>query len=71
LGIGEAGYNTRDACAGMNVLERAECLLDCGSSGNMNFTVIAAFRGQLEIRVLEAALMALQRRHTLLRSSLS
>jgi hypothetical protein len=55
----------------MNVLERAECLLDCGSSGNMNFTVIADVRGHLEIRVLEAALMALQRRHTLLRSSLS
>jgi hypothetical protein len=32
--MGEAGDNTRDACAGMNVLEQAECLLDCGSSGS-------------------------------------
>ena len=30
----------------MKVLERAECLLDERSSGNMNFTVFADLRGR-------------------------
>jgi hypothetical protein len=54
----------------MNVLERAECLLDAGSSGNMNFTVIASYCGRLELRVLQEALVALQAEHLLLRSTL-
>ena len=54
----------------MNVLERAECLLDAGSSGNMNFTVIASYRGCLEPPVLQSALAALQAEHQLLRSTL-
>jgi len=40
----------------MNVMEHAECLLDSGSSGNMNFTVIAAYRGPLDIQTLEQSL---------------
>jgi hypothetical protein len=54
----------------MNVLERAECLLDAGSSGNMNFTVIAGYRGCLEVAALRRALVALQEQHLLLRSTL-
>lgn len=54
----------------MNVLERAECLLDAGSSGNMNFTVVAGYRGQLEEPVLCRALATLQSEHLLLRSTL-
>ena len=54
----------------MNVLERAECLLDAGSSGNMNFTVVAGYRGQLEEPVLRRALRILQDEHLLLRSTL-
>jgi len=54
----------------MNVLERAECLLDAGSSGNMNFTVVAGYRGQLEEPVVHRALQILQDEHLLLRSSL-
>ena len=46
----------------MNALERAECLLDAGSSGNMNFTVIASYRGRLEPAGLQNALAALQGR---------
>lgn len=54
----------------MNVLERAESLLDAGSSGNMNFTVIAGYRGCLEVAALRRALSALQEQHLLLRSTL-
>lgn len=54
----------------MNVLERAECLLDAGSSGNMNFTVIADYRGCLKVAALRRALVALQEQHLLLRSTL-
>jgi hypothetical protein len=54
----------------MNVLERAECLLDAGSSGNMNFTVVARYRGPLEESVLRRALATLQGEHLLLRSTL-
>ena len=54
----------------MNVIERAECLLDSGSSGNMNFTVIAAYRGPLAIETLEQGLKALQGQHRLLGSTL-
>ncbi|MCP9793251.1 hypothetical protein KBZ20_15065 [Vulcanococcus limneticus Candia 3F8] len=54
----------------MNVIERAECLLDSGSSGNMNFTVIAAYRGPLDIQTLEQGLKALQGQHRLLGSTL-
>lgn len=54
----------------MNVLERAECLLDAGSSGNMNFTVIATYSGRLEAIELERSLSALQAEHLLLRSTL-
>lgn len=50
----------------MNVMEHAECLLDSGSSGNMNFTVIAAYRGPLDIQTLEQSLKTLQGRHHLL-----
>jgi hypothetical protein len=53
----------------MNVLERAECLLDAGSSGNMNFTVIAGYRGHLGLDGLQQALAALQAEHRLLRST--
>lgn len=54
----------------MNLLERAECLLDAGSSGNMNFTVVAGYRGRLQARWLQQALAALQAEHQLLRSTL-
>jgi hypothetical protein len=54
----------------MNALERAECLLDAGSSGNMNFTVIASYHGRLEPAGLQNALAALQGEHQLLRSTL-
>jgi hypothetical protein len=54
----------------MNVLERAECLLDAGSSGNMNFTVIATYSGGLEAAQLRQTLAALQAEHLLLRSTL-
>ncbi|MCP9804508.1 hypothetical protein KBY75_13125 [Cyanobium sp. T1G-Tous] len=54
----------------MNVLERAECLLDAGSSGNMNFTVIAEYRGCLEADAIQGALASLQQQHLLLRSTL-
>ena len=54
----------------MNVLERAECLLDAGSSGNMNFTVIAEYRGCLDTPALKGALASLQQQHLLLRSTL-
>ena len=55
----------------MNVIERAECLLDSGSSGNMNFTVIAVYCGELDAKTLETGLAALQARHLLLRSSIT
>jgi hypothetical protein len=54
----------------MNVLERAECLLDAGSSGNMNFTVVVRYRGTVEEPALEEALATLQGEHLLLRSTL-
>jgi hypothetical protein len=54
----------------MNVLERAECLLDAGSSGNMNFTVVVRYRGQLEEPILCRAVASLQGEHLLLRSTL-
>lgn len=54
----------------MNVLERAECLLDAGSSGNMNFTVVVRYRGVVEQPALEKALATLQGEHLLLRSTL-
>ena len=54
----------------MNALERSECLLDAGSSGNMNSTVIASYRGRLEPAGLQSALAALQGKHQLLRSTL-
>jgi hypothetical protein len=54
----------------MNLLERAECLLDAGSSGNMNFTVVASYQGRLHSRWLHQALAALQAEHLLLRSTL-
>jgi len=54
----------------MNLLERAECLLDRGSSGNMNFTVVAGYRGALEEPWLQQALAVLQAEHRLLRSTL-
>jgi hypothetical protein len=54
----------------MNAIERAECLLDAGSSGNMNFTVIVAYRGELQEQPLRQALAFLQAEHRLLRSSL-
>ncbi|MEB3305869.1 MAG: condensation domain-containing protein, partial [Cyanobacteriota bacterium] len=53
----------------MNVLERAECLLDAGSSGNMNFTVVVRYRGVVEAPALEKALVTLQHEHLLLRST--
>lgn len=53
----------------MNVLERAECLLDAGSSGNMNFTVIVRYRGCLEASALRSALATVQAEHLLLRST--
>jgi hypothetical protein len=37
----------------VNVIERAECLLDSGSSGSMNFTVIAVYRGPLDAKTLK------------------
>jgi hypothetical protein len=46
----------------MNVLERAECLLDAGSSGNMNFTVVAGYMGQLEESAAEAVLADMTQR---------
>ena len=49
----------------MNVLERAECLLDAGSSGNMNFTVVVRYRGTVEEPALEKALATLQGEHLL------
>jgi len=54
----------------MNALERAECLLDAGSSGNMNFTVIVGYRGPLGSEALQQALATLQAEHRLLRSTL-
>lgn len=54
----------------MNVIERAECLLDAGSSGTMNFTVIAAYRGPLQAADLRQALLRLQAEHQLLGSTL-
>lgn len=54
----------------MNVLERAECLLDAGSSGNMNFTVVVSYRGRLAESGLRRALATLQGEHLLLRSTL-
>lgn len=54
----------------MNEIERAECLLDAGSSGNMNFTVIVAYRGELQEQTLRQALAFLQAEHRLLRSAL-
>jgi len=54
----------------MNVLERAECLLDAGSSGNMNFTLVVRYRGTMEEALLHRALATLQAEHLLLRSTL-
>lgn len=54
----------------MNVLEHAECLLDAGSSGNMNFTVIASYSGHADVDCLRNALAVLQTEHLLLRSTL-
>ena len=54
----------------MNVIERAECLLDAGSSGTMNFTVIAEYRGTVDAATLQQALRRLQSDHQLLRSTL-
>lgn len=54
----------------MNEIERAECLLDAGSSGNMNFSIIVAYRGELREQPFRQALAFLQAEHRLLRSSL-
>jgi hypothetical protein len=54
----------------MNEIERAECLLDAGSSGNMNFSIIVAYRGELQEQTIRQALAFLQAEHRLLRSSL-
>lgn len=54
----------------MNEIERAECLLDAGSSGNMNFSIIVAYRGELLEQSIRQALAFLQGEHRLLRSSL-
>lgn len=54
----------------MNEIERAECLLDAGSSGNMNFSIIVVYRGELREQTIRQALAFLQAEHRLLRSSL-
>lgn len=54
----------------MNVLERAECLLDAGSAGNMNFVVIGEYGGQISPSQLREALHHLQGQHELLRSTI-
>lgn len=54
----------------MNEIERAECLLDAASSGNMNFTIIVAYRGELKARNIKQAVAFLQAEHRLLRSTL-
>lgn len=54
----------------MDFIERAECLLDTGSLGNLNFTIIAAYTGQFDSRHLRLALGFLQSQHLMLRTSL-
>lgn len=54
----------------MNYVEKAECLLDAGSLGNMNFTIIVAYRGDLTQKLLEAAFEFIQSEHQTLRTSL-
>jgi len=54
----------------MNYVERAECLLDTGGSGNMNFTIIAVYRGLLTLEQLQTALGSTQGAHQLLRTAL-
>jgi hypothetical protein len=51
-------------------IERAEGLLDAGSSSTMNFTVIAEYRGTVDAATLQQALRRLQGDHQLLRSTL-
>lgn len=54
----------------MNYVEKAECLLDAGGSGNMNFTIIVAYRGELVLESLQQALSFLQSEHKMLRTAL-
>ena len=54
----------------MNIIERGECLLDAGSSGNMNFSVICCYRGTCELNLLRAALSHVQSEHILLQSTI-
>lgn len=54
----------------MNFVEKAECLLDVGGSGNMSFTIIVAYRGHLSSQALQQALLFLQSEHQTLRITL-
>jgi hypothetical protein len=40
----------------MNYVEKAECLLDAGGAGNMNFTIIVSYRGEMTLEALHSAL---------------
>ena len=54
----------------MNYVEKAECLLDAGGMGNMNFTLIVAYQGALALHELQQALSFLQSEHRMLRTAL-
>lgn len=54
----------------MNYVEKAECFLDAGSMGNMNFTLIVVYRGNLTLQQLQRALKFLQSEHRMLRTAL-
>lgn len=54
----------------MNYIEQAECLLDRGGSGNMNFTIVVAYRGDLSPQHLRQACAFLQAEHRMLRTAL-
>jgi hypothetical protein len=55
----------------MDFIERAECLLDTGSLGNLNFTIIGTYTGPLRDTHLQQGLAFLQTQHRMLRVALS
>lgn len=55
----------------LNAFEKAEFLLDVGSKGNLNFSVISTFKGSLDDKIVRLGIEQLQKMHPLLRATLS
>lgn len=55
----------------LNVIERCESLLNAGSAGNSNFSVVGAYRGRLDGRIVKEGIDSLRQVHSLLRVALT